>query len=66
MPLFEVAVVEMPSKKQEEEGAIETLVLPPTAVIARDAQSAGIVALRLNPGVAFDPAKSKVLIRPFV
>lgn len=45
MPLFEVAITIRPTKAEAEEGKAERLVMHPTAVIARDAQSAGINAV---------------------
>lgn len=66
MPLFEVAILETPTKKEiEEEGAQEKLVFGPKAVIARDSQSAGIIAIMDNKEVDVDKAKMQVLVRPF-
>ena len=64
MPLFEVAVLEMPTQKEAEEGKSEKLVFGPSAVEAKDSQTAGIVALKGVDGVDFN--KAQVLVRPFV
>ena len=43
--LYEVAILETPTKKEAEEGKTERLVFGPRAVIANDPQSAGIAAV---------------------
>ena len=68
MPLFEVAIIETPTKKEAEEGKTERLVFGPRAVIANDPQSAGIAAvLDGNNGekIEVDRSRMKVLVRPF-
>ncbi len=64
MPLFEVAILEMPTKKESEDGGVEKLVFGPKAVIAKDTQSAGISAV-LEENVKVDRARMTVLVRPF-
>lgn len=67
--LYEVAILETPTKKEAEEGKTERLVFGPKAVIANDPQSAGIAAvLDGNNGdkIEVDRARMKVLVRPFV
>ncbi len=46
MPLFEVAILEKPTKNDQEDGHGDRLVMAPRAVIARDAQGAAIAAVR--------------------
>lgn len=65
MPLYEVAIIERPTKKQAEEGATEKLLMEPTPVIARDPQSAGIAAA-LKAKLDVDMERAEVLVRPFV
>lgn len=67
MPLFEVAIIEKPTKKEAEEGALEKLVFGPKAVIAADGQSAALSAVLQNQTdmAKIDPARITVLIRPF-
>ena len=65
MPLFEVAILEVPSKKESEEGATEKLVFGPTAVVAKDSQSAAIAAVMGGEKPIIDMAKAQVLVRPF-
>ena len=64
MPLFEVAIVKKPTKKEAEEGATESLALPPTPVIAADAQSAGIAAVMVAK-IDIDMWRTEVIVRPF-
>lgn len=66
MPLFEVAVIQKPTKKEAEEGGIEKLLFGPRAVVARDAQAAAIGAVMGGdmPKDA-DLTRIDVLIRPF-
>lgn len=66
MPLFEVAVIEEPTKKEvEEQGAVEKLVFGPKAVVARDAQGAVLGAILADGQPKIDLTKAKVLVRPF-
>lgn len=64
MPLFEVAILENPTKKEAEDGAIEKLVFGPKAVVAKDSQSAAISAV-LDEQVKVDRSRMAVLVRPF-
>ena len=64
MPLFEVAILEQPTKKEAEEGEVEKLVYGPKAVIARDVQSAGIAAV-MGDKVEVEKTRMVVLVRPF-
>lgn len=66
--LFEVAILETPTKKELEEGKTERLVFGPRAVVANDGQSAAIAAvLDGNNGdkIEIDRSRMKVLVRPF-
>jgi hypothetical protein len=67
MPLFEVAVLQSPTKKEVEEGTgAEKLIFGPKPVVSRDAQSAALVAL-LEGGLpdGTDKSRINVLVRPF-
>jgi len=77
--LFEIAILEAPTKKEAEEGKTERLVFGPRAVVANDSQSAAIAAVldatngEHNPSAPpaqdlakIDRARMKVLVRPFV
>ena len=66
MPLFEVAILQKPTKKEAEEGASEKLVFGPKSVVARDDQSAAIEAV-MDGDVPRDIERSRmeVLVRPF-
>ena len=65
MPLFEVAIVQKPTKKEAEEGATETLVFGPKAVIARDQQGAAVAAILGGDKPDCDMNKCDILVRPF-
>jgi hypothetical protein len=67
MPLFEVVILEKPTKKeQEESSSLERIVFGPEPVIAADSQSAGIAAVLGNNGeIKVDRARMLVLVRPF-
>ena len=66
MPLFEVALIKHPTKKEREDGGMETLVMEPTAVLARDQQSAGVSAVvQKSDEIKDDMARVEVLVRPF-
>lgn len=67
MPLFEVAILEKPTKKELEDGASEKLVFGPKAVVARDGQAAAIAAV-MGEGApkGIDMSRAEVLVRPFV
>ena len=67
MPLFEVAILERPTKKEvEEQGAVEKLVFGPEPVVAKDAQSAGIAAVMGKTDMPeFKMERAQVLVRPF-
>lgn len=64
--LYEVALIEKPTKKGIEEGECEKLILPPTAVIASDDKSAGVQAVMQNKDkITGDLNRVEVLVRPF-
>ena len=68
MPLFEVAIIELPTKKEAEEGTgQEKLAFGPAFVIAKDGQSAAIKAILENPekAASVDKSRMQVLVRPF-
>lgn len=64
--LFEVAIIEKPTKLEEEQGKTERLVLGPTAVCARDKEAAIVAATQQATLGAVDPARLQVLVRPFI
>jgi hypothetical protein len=66
MPLFEVAILEKPTRKEAEDGASEKLVYGPKAVVARDGQSAAIAAVMDGDvPTTIDKSRMEVLVRPF-
>ncbi len=65
MPLFEVAILERPTKKEAEEGVGEKLILKPTAVVAADNQSAAIACVMDQSELKMDKQRMEVLVRPF-
>jgi hypothetical protein len=67
MPLFEVAILEKPTKKDAADGKSERLVFGPKAVVAADSQSAAISAV-MDGGAeigTLDKSRMDVLVRPF-
>jgi hypothetical protein len=66
MPLFEVAILQKPTKKEAEDGGSEKLIMGPKSVVARDDQSAAISAV-MDGGLPadFDRSRMEVLVRPF-
>ena len=65
MPLFEVAIIEHPTKKEAEDGAADKLVFGPKAIVARDSQGAVVAALLGEEKPTVDMNKAEVLVRPF-
>lgn len=68
MPLFEVAILENPTKKEIEEGTgKEKLVFGPQFVLAKDTQAAAMHAIMDNAEKVKDINKDRmsVLVRPF-
>ena len=64
--LYEVALIQQPTEKEMEEGAQEKLILAPTAVIAKDEQSAGVAAVLEHKGdIKCEINRVQVLVRPF-
>jgi hypothetical protein len=64
--LYEVALIQQPTEKEQEDGAQEKLILAPTAVIAKDEQSAGVAAVLDHKGeITCDINRVQVLVRPF-
>jgi hypothetical protein len=65
MPLYEVAILEQPTTDGANTGESEKLVFGPKAVVAKDQQSAAIVAL-LGENIKIDKFRMTVLTRPFL
>jgi hypothetical protein len=65
VPLFEVAILERPTKKNAEDGQTERLVFGPKPVIAADPQSAAIAAVLDGGTIEVDRQRMEVLVRPF-
>ena len=67
MALFEVAILEKPTKKQKEDGELEKLVFGPIHMIAKDSQSAAIETVMDNAGdlTNIDRKRMEILVRPF-
>ncbi len=66
MPLFEVAIIQLQTKKEAEDGiGGEKLLFGPKFVLAKDAQTAAITAIMKDAPGDIDMARAQVLIRPF-
>lgn len=64
--LYLVALIQKPTKKQEEDGQQETLILPPTPIIAKDDKSAAVQAVANNKDkITADLQNVEVIVRPF-
>ena len=66
MPLYEVAILEEPTKKEERDGVLEKLMFGPTPIIAKNFESAGAVAvMEMGSGVKINKNKMRIIVRPF-
>ncbi len=66
MPLFEVCIIEKPTRKAAEEGELEKMVMEPKLIIARDSQAAGFDAVfGIHIAEGIDRTRLEVLVRPF-
>lgn len=64
--LYLVALIQKPTKKESEDGKGETLIMPPTPVIANDDKSAAIKAVKeQGDKITTDLSNVEVLVRPF-
>lgn len=64
--LYEVALIQQPTKREAEEGVSEKLILAPTAVIANDDKAAAVQAVAFSKDkVPSDLTRVQVLVRPF-
>jgi len=64
--LFEVALVQKPTKKEENEGKLEGLLVSPECYIAQDTHSAAAKAIMKNKDkIEKIIDKVEVLVRPF-
>jgi hypothetical protein len=67
MPVFEVAIIKKPTRKEIEEGTgSEEWIMKPQFVLARDQSTAAIAAVK-GPEApqALDLNRAEVLVRPF-
>lgn len=65
--LYEVALVKQPSKKEQQDGKCEELILAPTCVVAKDDKSAAVKVMHSNAAKVKpeDMDNIQVLVRPF-
>lgn len=65
--LFDIVIIEKPTKKQEEDGALEKILFGPKTIPARDKDHAKTLALLHSEFTAGDATKSRVevIVRPF-
>jgi hypothetical protein len=70
MPLYEVAILEQPTKHEREDGMSERLIFGPAAVVAKDEQAAAISAVldrqEMEHAIDVDRSRMTILVRPFV
>ncbi len=66
MPLYEIAVISAPSKKELEDGVTEKLIFGPKAIVAANDQAAVFGVIQGEDAIkGIDFSKIKVLVRPF-
>lgn len=66
--LYEVAILETPTKNEREDGKAERLVFGPVPVVAKDEQAAAIAAVldsSASAAIVVDRSRMQVLVRPF-
>lgn len=64
--LYEVVIIERPTKKETEDGALEKILVPLHMVVAPSDDSAQLKAVMANKDkLTGDSARMEVLIRPF-
>lgn len=67
MPLFEVAIIQNPTKKEKSEGQEEVLIYGPSPMIAKDYKAANLKALQAVTDFSkLNSSLIEVKIRPFV
>jgi len=65
MPLFEVAILELPTKNEREDGKSERLVFGPAPIVAKDQQAAAISAVLDGDKFECNRDRMQVIVRPF-
>lgn len=64
--IFEVAIVENPTKKEREEGVLEKLIVPPTHIVAHNDKAASMQVMLANKDKLIgDGSRMEVIVRPF-
>ena len=65
MPLFEVAIIETPKKKKQNEEPDQEKLITFDRIIAKDAQTAGFKSVMSNKEKNVDIDRMRVIVRPF-
>ena len=65
MPLFEVAIIETPKKKKQNEEPDQVKLITFDRIIAKDAQTAGFKSVMSNKEKNVDIDRMRVIVRPF-
>ena len=65
MTLFDVAIVRKPTKAEQENGKLETLLWGPQSVVAANDRSAAIIAAKMSGDLSVEMERLEVLVRPF-
>lgn len=64
--LYEVALIQNPTKTEAENGSLGKLIMPPVYVMAKSEQAAGVQAVMANKEKLPDELERvEVLVRPF-
>ncbi len=67
MPVYEVIITQVPTRTERENGKLETLIVHPTVIIARNDQAAAMnVSMDMVDKLAkYDRDRLEVHVRPF-
>jgi hypothetical protein len=65
MPLYEVAILEHPTKEDIDRGQLPELKFGPEAIVARDPNGAAVKAVLDGAAKDVDKDRMEVIVRPF-
>jgi hypothetical protein len=67
MPVYEVIIIEKPTDSEMDDGVLETIVLEPVLLVAKDEKSASMKVLLDNKELLSqkDAGRLEVMVRPF-
>jgi hypothetical protein len=65
MSIYWVAIIEKPSKKQEEDGQTANMVLAPTPVLAKNENDAAVKVVLDQKNIEGNKDRWEIIVRPF-